>query len=354
MQILPVFGRNTSADDVDVGHDGNIWNFTVLFLEKLFTQSEHDAAYFNDLDDADEFDVVQMALHLLEQRSYIPPDVMTMYNHWRIKQTAISFQSWPTETQEHEFERLTAHFCDFGENQMKMSKIKSTFPNLKNYTDFSGRSHYVEQSVSQSVSVDLQPVGAVKEGRNAVEVQTEEGKSWQCRSCWFKNGKQRVNGVLVRLCDARKCGLCGASREHQVAKPDDQADVRSDGPLYDIDLRDLVEAHSLCKYLHRFPLYKAADSPPNAIDIAVCLKLSATTYQMQLNGQFFLDSFTRKDFDHLMTLSLSPEFTDYDYDWIWAMLSKAIAYSNTSAADSTEVRNSTGLANLSSKSILVD
>ena len=127
-------------------------------------------------------------------------------------------------------------------------------------------------------------------------------------------------------------------------------DLRSADPFYDIDLRDLADPHSLCQYLRQFPMYKVIKSPPNTIDTAVCLKLSAMTYQMQLNGSFFLDSFSRKDFDHLMAMSLlsgststtpSISLSEYDSDWIWTILSKAISCSNVervSPADSAHLQ----------------
>ena len=66
-------------------------------------------------------------------------------------------------------------------------------------------------------------------------------------------------------------------------------------------------------------------------DTTFCLGMSAAAYQMQLDGSFFLDSFSENDFAYFMELSKanmdSMSFNDYDHSWIWTILSKAISFS---------------------------
>ena len=98
------------------------------------------------------------------------------------------------------------------------------------------------------------------------------------------------------------------------------------------------------RYFLAFPQYKhcvadiSTDSKQDDSDTAVCTNIAHFVYTQQIVGQFFLDSFTKKDFEELLSFSLPNAYDHSSVEWIWRILSYSINFSLnvTKSADEME------------------
>ena len=207
-----------------------IWSRALLLLQKVFTQNDHEAKHYsvNQVDG----ECIASAKRLIEpmENKDIPMDVTILYDHWRRKQSSVSLKSWTLETEHRRFGEIFGYFYDFEQQRIREQMLIFVFENLVNYTDFEGHNHRItnnEEAKVEPMELRLQSTASPKGQMDS--------DWWRCENCWFKNGKQKVNGVWVRLCDSIKCGFCGNRRKIAVDEVKETAE-KMKGTPWNIEL----------------------------------------------------------------------------------------------------------------------
>jgi len=117
-----------------------------------------------------------------------------------------------------------------------------------------------------------------------------------------------------------------------------QSSSADESTFLSIDLNDLTNPHQMSSYFASLPRYRRCftdrSDDTNPIDTKLCGAIAQFVYTNQIDGQFFLDSFTESDMKEMLSI-LSPS-NPAAGEWIWKMLEGTIHLSKSSKLKSSK------------------
>eukprot|EP01084_Bolivina_argentea_P223319 377873_1 len=196
--------------------DFTMYNYGMLYLEKILTQTKYDFNYYNTINNTLYLpEVRQLAFNLiskqLQMQEYkeeirIPEYINNIFTNWCMKRKSVTLETYSEESRF--MSSKMREFLVDSSNTVQLQNLFSLFPNLETYCDVAGRVRGIkDDTISNDVSIQTETIYA-----------SNESKSWECGRCSYNNIPLMVNSLWRYYDKLNECNLCGFHKHIQKDK----------------------------------------------------------------------------------------------------------------------------------------